>query len=380
MNNKIIRFQVSKPLLSGREKEYATDAIETGWISSSGKYIELFESAISKFLQIEHGIAVSNGTTALHLSCLAMGLKPGMDVIVPALTYVASANAVKYCGANPIFADVDPYTWTVTPQLLEKAWTPNTVGVIPVHLFGLPAPMIEINELCESRRAWCVEDCAESFGAKINDRTTGSFADASAFSFFGNKIISTGEGGMVFIKDHEKRALAKLLKGQGMDLDSDRRYWHSIVGYNYRMTNVAAAIGLGQVEMAAFHLSERRRIAKRYLQNLSGLQEKGLIQLPIEPPGYQNVYWLFSLVLKSTNKKSRQKISQVLLNNFGIETRPFFVPMHHLPMYKGEFNLPNADFLGDNGMNLPTYSGLTDHDVDEISDILERVITKESRL
>jgi perosamine synthetase len=372
-----LRFQVSKPVLAGREKEYVFDALESGWISSAGQYVERFEQAVSSFLQIEQGMAVSNGTVALHLACLGMGLGPGMDVIVPSLTFVASANAVTYCGARPVFADCDPYTWNVTCQSVEAAWTSRTVGVLLVHLYGLPAPAPEIAALCQERGAWLIEDCAESFGAHIEGFSVGSFGDAAAFSFFGNKIISTGEGGMVFMRDPERRQFVKMLKGQGMNLEHQRRYWHPVVGYNYRMTNVAAAIGLGQVEMAEYHLNERRRIAMRYLEKLRPLQEQGLIRLPVEPPGYHNVYWLFSVVLESGGVQRRERIRNILLHNYGIETRPFFVPMHCLPMYAGDYHLPQAEFLGDHGINLPTFSGLSDNDIDEISVIVADVIRRE---
>ena len=373
-----LRFQVSKPVLAGREKEYVLDALETGWISGAGKYIERFEHAVSSFLQIEGGMAVTNGTVALHLACLGMELKPGMDVIVPSLTFVSSANAVTYCGARPVFADCDPYTWNVTRQSVEAVWTSKTVGVLLVHLYGLPAPAHEIAALCRERGAWLIEDCAESFGAQIEGRNVGDFGDAAAFSFFGNKIISTGEGGMVFVHDPERRQFVKMLKGQGMDLDHKRRYWHPVVGYNYRITNVTAAIGLGQIEMAEYHLAERRRIAMRYLEKLQPLQEQGLVRLPVEPPGYHNVYWLFSLVLESGGAQRRERVQNILLHTYGIETRPFFVPMHRLPMYTGDYHLPHAEFLGDHGMNLPTYSGLSDDDIDEISAIITDIIIRET--
>ncbi|MDH3690576.1 MAG: DegT/DnrJ/EryC1/StrS family aminotransferase [Gammaproteobacteria bacterium] len=370
-----IRFQVSKPVLAGREKEYILDALQTGWISGSGYYVDRFEEEVSSFLNISDGIAVSNGTVALHLACLGMDLGPGMDVIVPSLTYVASANAVRYCGANPVFADCDPYTWNVTCESIEAVWTKKTVGVLLVHLYGLPAPVHEIRELCQQRSAWLIEDCAESFGAKMDGCYVGGFGDISTFSFFANKIISTGEGGMVFVKDKERREFVRKLKGQGVDLN--RPYWHTVVGYNYRMSNVVAAIGLAQIEMAESHLAERRRIAQRYIQTLKLLHEHGLVRLPVEPSGYHNVHWLFSLVLASGTEAVRDRVRQELLRTYGIETRPFFVPMHRLPMYSSEHSFPHADFISDRGINLPTYTGLSDADIDEISAIVSDVAKRE---
>jgi perosamine synthetase len=370
-----IRYQVSKPILAGKEREYVTDVLESGWISSSGIYINRFEQAVSSFLRLQEGIAVCNGTVALHLACLGMGVKPGMDVVVPSLTYVATANAVAYCGGRPVFADCDLHTWNVTRESIEAAWTQRTVGVLLVHLYGLASPALEIHALCAERGAWLIEDCAESFGAQIEGRAAGSFGDTSTFSFYGNKIVSTGEGGMVFVRDPVRRELVRQLKGQGMDLN--RRYWHPMVGYNYRMSNLTAAIGLGQVEMAGYHLAERRRIASRYIKNLGVLEREGLVRLPVEPPGYLNVYWLFCLVLQSREPRSRERIQEALLGSHGIETRPFFVPMHRLPMYDYGQHLSHSEFLGDRGLSLPTYSGLPDDAVDEISEIAVAVIRRE---
>ena len=367
-----IRFQVSKPVLCGNEKKYVNDAIDSGWISSNGTYINRFEKAIADLLGVGHCLSANNGTTALHLACLAMGLKPGDEVIVPALTYVASANVVAYCGATPVFADCDLNTWNATVETIKRAWTPRTVGVIAVHLYGLPAPVPEMKALCQERGAWLIEDCAESLGATIDGRPTGSFGDASTFSFYGNKTISTGEGGALYVRDPEKQILARMLRGQGMDLQ--RRYWHPILGYNYRMTNVAAAIGLGQIEMVDFHLAERRRIAKRYIELLQPLAKDGLLKLPASIEGYESTYWLFSAVLTSGGIERRERIMVRLAQEYGIETRPFFVPMHHLPMYATEAVFPVTEELSAHGVNFPSYTGLADEDVGEICKAVDFVI------
>jgi perosamine synthetase len=371
-----IRFQVSKPVLAGRECEYVRDALESGWISSNGSYVGRFEQSVSSFVGVERGMAVSSGTAALHLACLALELGPRQDVIVPTLTYVASANAVCYCGGRPVFADCDPHTWNVTRALIEAAWTPRTVGVVLVHLYGLPAPVEEIAALCRERGAWLIEDCAECFGGTVGGRQVGTFGDAAAFSFFGNKIISTGEGGMVVVHDPRRREHVAMLRDQGMD--ATRRYWHPMTGYNYRMTNVTAAIGLGQSEMADYHLAERRRIALRYLEKLAPLQESGMLRLPVEPVDTHNVYWLFSVVLTDGGEGRRERIRQTLLAAHGIETRPFFVPMHKLPMFRTKRHFPHSEFLGEHGINLPTYSGLSANDIDEICAALSDIIVRES--
>lgn len=367
-----IKFQVSKPVLCGNEKKYVIDAIDSGWISSNGSYITRFEQAVADLIGVEECLSANNGTTALHLACLAMGLKPGDEVIVPALTYVASANVVAYCGATPVFADCDPNTWNATVETIKSAWTPRTVGVIAVHLYGLPAPVLEMTALCKERGAWLIEDCAESLGATIDGRPTGSFGDAATFSFYGNKTISTGEGGALHLRDPEKQKLARMLRGQGMDLQ--KRYWHPILGYNYRMTNVAAAIGLGQIEMVDFHIAERRRIAKCYMELLQPLAEDGLLRLPVRVTGYESTYWLFSAVLTSGGGKRRAWIMEQLAKDYGIETRPFFVPMHHLPMYATDLDCPHTEFISEHGINFPTYTGLSDSEIKEICEAISSVV------
>jgi perosamine synthetase len=309
---------------------------------------------------------------------MAMGLKPGREVIVPSLTYVATGNAVAYCGARPVFADSDPHTWNMTTQSVESAWTSETAGVIAVHLYGLPAPVVELADLCRRRGAWLIEDCAESLGATHRGAPTGTFGDAAIWSFFGNKTISTGEGGMVAVRDSGRHALAKMLRGQGMD--PERRYWHPIMGYNYRMTNVAAAIGVGQLEMLQHHLAERRRIAASYRRGLSSLARKGALSLPVEPTDSASSHWLFSVVIADGGAARRAKVQEILHDDYGIETRPFFVPLHRLPMYSTAAPygalLPNSDLLGDHGINLPTYTGLADSDITLICEAVGDAIAR----
>jgi perosamine synthetase len=371
-----IKYQVSKPVLAGNERRYVLEAVDSGWISSNGPFIGRFELAIAGLLGVDECLATNNGTTALHLACLALGLEPGQEVIVPSLTYVASANAVAYCGAKPVFADCSDTTWNVTVDSIAAAWTANTVGVVMVHLYGLPAPAQEVASFCKERGAWLIEDCAESLGATIHGRATGTFGDAATFSFYGNKTLSTGEGGMLFVRDAAKRRLARMLRGQGMDLE--RRYWHPILGYNYRMTNVAAAIGLAQAEMAAYHIAERRRIAAAYGRGLAPAEAAGLLRLPAAVPGHESSHWLYSVVLQNGDACARDRIMVRLAADHGIESRPFFVPMHHLPMYRQPDGCcPVAERLSALGLNLPTYSGLSDADVEAICASVTKVVAAE---
>ncbi|NWG13257.1 MAG: DegT/DnrJ/EryC1/StrS family aminotransferase [Acidobacteria bacterium] len=370
-----MRFQVSKPVLAGREKEYVMDALDSGWISGSGGYVERFEKAVSEFLGCDGGVAVVNGTAALHLALLALGARPGTKVIVPAFTYVACPNAVRYCGAQPVFADCDPFTWNVTRQAVEACLSPRTAGVLLVHLFGLPADVASIAELCRERGLWLLEDCAQSLGARQNHLPTGRFGDMAAFSFYGNKVASSGEGGMVFARDPAMRPLLRELRNQG--LSSAQHHWHGVIGFNYRMSNLLAAIGCAQMEMIDHHIRERRRIASRYISRLQPLQASGTIRLPVEPPGCDRIFWLFGFVLETGSRHTKDRIRDRLLQEYGIQTRPFYVPMHRLPMYAQDGAFPNAEFLGDHGIVLPTYSGLSSEEIDEISDAVAGIIQEE---
>ncbi len=360
-----MRFQTSRPVLAGNEMRYVHEAMAGGWISGHGSFVARFENDVSRFLNLGDGIAVNSGTAALQLAIRALGTKPGDEVIVPAFTFVACPNAVYYSGGTPVFADCDPITRNLTLESIRASVTPRTRGVMLVHLFGLPAPADAVRQFCTENRLWLLEDCAHSFGARRNGLCAGSFGDAACFSFFANKIVSTGEGGMVFLKEPEKRELVRCLREQGMD--PSRRHWHLHHGFNARMHNLAAAVGCGQVEMAAYHIEERRRIAYRYRRDLKPLEEAGEILLPVEPSGCFSVYWLFSLVLREGGSKRRECIRRRAMEEFGIETRPFYTPMHRLPIYQNGASFPNSEFLGDHGIVLPTYSGLKDEEVDEIS-------------
>jgi len=370
-----MKYQASRPVLAGNELRYVQDALASGWICGHGSFVRRFEEQVSRFLNLEEGIAVCSGTAALQLAVRSMQVGPGDDVIVPAFTFVACPNAVHYCGGNPVFADCDPMTRNLTVETVEAAVTPRTRGVLFTHLFGLPAPIDEVAEHCRKRGLWLIEDCAHSFGARMRDRSSGSFGDAAIFSFYGNKVISTGEGGMVFLKDPSRRNLVRCLREQGQEPGRD--FWHVLHGYNCRMHNLAAAIGCAQVEMAAYHIAERRRIASRYRRSLWELEERGILRLPAEPAGAFCVYWLFSIVLCKGGAEASRRVRNRALEEFGIQTRPFYVPMHRLPIYRREVRFPHAEFLADHGIALPTYSGLRDEEVDEICEAIKACLERQ---
>lgn len=365
---------VAEPALRGNEKKYVLDCLDTSWISSCGKYIDLFEEEFARFCNTDHAMACCNGTVALHLALKALDVGPGDEVIVPTLTFVATANAVTYCGATPVFADSEPLTWNLDPSGIESLITPRTKGIIAVHLYGHPADMDPILEVARARGLFVIEDAAEAHGADYKGRRTGSLGDIATFSFYGNKILTTGEGGMVVTKDGDLARRIRLLKGQGMD--PDRRYWFPMVGYNYRMTNIAAAIGLAQLENADWHINRRREVARLYKQLLGNLP---VVTVQPELSWARNVYWMTSIVLEKGLSLSRDEVMRRLQGE-GIETRPFFYPMHSLPMYralsKGKA-CPVAEDLSARGINLPSYARLSPEDIEYVCDRLTGILSGE---
>lgn len=365
------RIPVSAPALAGREKEYVADCLDSNWISSNGRYVDRFEQAFASFCGVPHALSCCNGTVAIHLALLAFDLKPGDEVIVPTLTYVASANPVVYCGATPVFVDVDPATWCIDPAKLAARITVRTRGIIVVHLYGHPADMDPILGIAAEHKLFVIEDVAEAHGALYKGRLTGTLGDVSTFSFYGNKIITTGEGGMVVTRHPELARKMTLLKGQGMD--PDRRFWFTVTGYNYRMTNIEAAIGLAQLERIDWHLARRREIAEAYGNRLAGCS---LLTLPPNREWARSVFWLYSVVLDKRCRLTRDEVMAELAEA-GIETRPFFYPLHGLPMFAGsdghqDFQV--AEHLASRGLNLPTYAALTGGDIDYIVTNLLRII------
>ncbi|MBW7959588.1 MAG: DegT/DnrJ/EryC1/StrS family aminotransferase [Candidatus Promineofilum sp.] len=358
---------VAEPVFIGNEKTYVADCIDSTWISSSGKYIRLFEESFAEFCGVEHAVSCSNGTVALHVALLGLGVEPGDEVIIPTLTYVATANAVTYCGATPVLVDSEPVTWNMDPMLIESLVTSRTKGIIVVHLFGHPVDMDPIMAIAEKYGLFVLEDAAEAHGAEYKGRRAGSIGHAATFSFYGNKIITTGEGGMVVTNDDGLAARMRQLKGQGMQPGS--RYWFPIVGYNYRMTNIEAAIGLAQLEQIDWHLARRRENAQWYAEFLGDCE---LVCLQPEMPWAKNVYWINSVVLGESVRLTRDEVMDALAAK-SIETRPFFYPMHVLPIYEhltGPEGYPVADMLSSRGINLPSSAKLTREDVARVSSAL----------
>lgn len=364
---------VAVPVLNGNESKYVMDCLETTWISSNGVYIKRFEESFAEFCGVKHAIACTSGTTALHLALLAHGVGQGDEVIIPTFSFIATANAVAYCGATPVFVDSEPDTWNMDPNGLESKITPRTKGIIAVHLYGHPADMDPIMEIAGRHGLFVLEDAAEAFGAEYNSRKTGSLGHSAVFSLFGNKIITTGEGGVFTTNDDALAEKALLMRGQGMD--PKRRYWHPVIGYNYRMTNIQAAIGCAQMENADWHIKQRIRVAELYREQLQDINQ---LTLPVQRESAKNVYWMFSAVLNGADEKKRDGVMQRLLE-LGIETRPFFYPMHTMPPYRHlqpDSEFPVALRLCSQGINLPSHSLLSDEDIRRISASLIEVISE----
>lgn len=355
---------IYQPTLGGREKEYVNECLETNWISSKGRFASEFESAFARWTGVRHAAAVCNGTVALHLALVSLGIGPGDEVIVPTLTYIAPVNAILYTGATPVFVDSHEETWQMDPRDVERKITKQTRAILAVHLYGQPCDLIELVAIAGHHRIFLIEDCAEAIGSKVGDRHVGTFGEISTFSFFGNKTITTGEGGMVVTNDDTLHDHNLHFKGQG--LAKHREYWHDVVGYNYRMTNLCAALGLAQLEQADSFLARKREIASAYSAGLDGLP----LSTHREARGTTHSFWMCSILTDDPADRDPLRGS---LAGAGVETRPVFYPVHTMPMHAARFERhPVAESLGWRGINLPSWPGLSDAQVDEVCQIIRR--------
>ncbi|MBI5533565.1 MAG: DegT/DnrJ/EryC1/StrS family aminotransferase [Deltaproteobacteria bacterium] len=368
-----VRIPVAAPVIGEREIEYVTDAVRSGWVSSIGPYVDKFEAAFAAFSGTRHAIAVMNGTTALHVALHAMGVGPGHEVIIPDLTFVGTAHAVLQTGAEVVLVDVDERTWCMDPRAVERALSPRTRAIMPVHLYGLPADMNAILEIASARGLDVIEDCAEAHGATIDGRRVGSMGRIGAFSFYGNKIITTGEGGMLTTSDDGLAARVRFLKDHGMS--KERRYLHTELAFNYRMTNLQAALGLAQFEQIEAFIAKKRQILAWYREGLRGVPG---IRFNPEQPGMLNVAWMSCLVLDAG--RSAQELG-AKLSERGIDTRPFFLPMSELPHLAGCRKVsangpgcPVAGRLSRSGLNLPSGCGLQRAEIDQVCEAVRALV------
>lgn len=355
---------VYQPSLSGNEKKYVNECLDSTWISSKGKFLNLFEESFAHFTGVKHATGVSNGTVAIHLALVTLGLGPGDEVIVPTFTYIASVNPIVTVGATPVFVDSLKESWQLDPEDVKRKITPRTKAIMAVHLYGHPADMPAIMTIAHEHDLFVIEDCAEAFGARIAGQHVGTFGDIGTFSFFGNKSITTGEGGMVITNDTTLHDRAVHFKGQG--LAKHRTYWHDVIGYNYRMTNICAAIGLAQMERVEEILAKKLALADQYHQLLEDLPVER--HLPIHPDILHS-YWMYSILVPS---EQRDTVMADLLKA-GIETRPTFYPVHTMPMYAQRFERHRvAEDVGWRGINLPSWPDLNPRQVEYIAQSLAR--------
>jgi len=357
------RYPVYMPSLRGNEKKYVNECLDSSWISSKGKFVGEFEKNFSSFVGVKHSASVSNGTVALHLALVVLGVSPGDEVIVPTLTYIASVNAIKYTGAEPVFVDSVSGTWQMDVNDVRKKITPKTKAIMAVHLYGHPCDLAALKSLCREFNLFLVEDCAEAFGSFFEGKHVGSFGDIATFSFFGNKTITTGEGGMVVTNDDTLYDRVVHFRGQG--LAKHRQYWHDVIGFNYRMTNICAAIGLAQLEMAESFIARKREIAAEYAAFL----QDSSVELHRESDNVIHSYWMVSALVPESGLRDPLR---EFLEAKGIETRPLFYPVHTMPMYATGFQkFPVAEGLGWRGINLPSYPELATGDVEFIADAIK---------
>ncbi|OGG06468.1 hypothetical protein A2777_05815 [Candidatus Gottesmanbacteria bacterium RIFCSPHIGHO2_01_FULL_40_15] len=361
---------IAFPEISGNEKSYLLNCLKSSWISSKGEYIDRFEEDFARFIGSKYAVSSSNGTTALHLALVAAGIGPGDEVILPDLTFVATANTVKYTGAEPVLVDVNKKSWQINTRLIEGKINKKTKVLLPVHLYGIPSDMKKIMEIAKKYKLTVIEDAAEAHGAKVmmgdvSFKMAGSIGLMGCFSFYANKIITTGEGGMVVTDDRKKADLMKMLRDHGQD--PGRHYYHPLIGFNYRMTNLQAALGTAQLERIQKLLNFKSRIAALYTNMLSKVAG---IYFPEIPAGTEAVCWLYSVIVDKPYPLSRDVLIKKLKNR-GIETRPFFYPMHRLPAYISEESFPAADYLFHHGINLPSGYNLTEGDIKYICAVIK---------
>lgn len=352
---------ISQPKISQREVDYVTDAVRSGWVSSLGAYVDRFEEGFAAFCGTNHGISVSNGTVGLHLALKVLGIGPGDEVIVPDLTFVATANAVVTAGAVPVMVDVCRDTYCIDPKAAEAAITNKTKAIIPVHLYGHPADMPTIMALARRHGLFVIEDAAEAHGASIAGQRVGSFGDCGVFSFYGNKIITSGEGGMITTNSADFYKRARYLRDHAMS--KEVRYWHTEVGYNYRITNIQAALGLAQLEQIDQFNHQRNALLASYRNKL---QAHGIECNPCVRATPVN--WISCAVVEGLGREARDRMADTLRAQ-GVDTRPFFFPMTMFPMYADKDNgrkNPVSYRLSEDGFNLPTFVGMTEEQVSQV--------------
>jgi perosamine synthetase len=350
--------------LTKKSIKNVNNCLKNNWISSRGEFSTKFEKKFSKFLNIKYSTTVSNGTVALHLALLALGIKKNDEIIAPVFTYVAPVNAIKYVGAKPIFVDADIKTWNIDVNKIEACITKKTKAIIAVHLFGFACNISKIKKLCKKYNLFLIEDTAEALGSTYRNKFLGSFGDISTFSFYGNKTLTTGEGGMLSTNKLSIIKRVAFLKNQAMS--ETKKYFHNTVGYNYRMTNICAAIGCGELTELNKNLIKKKKITKLY----QSILKKNNFKFQKELKNSKSSHWLVSMLANSV--KHKKEIMKKLSKN-NIETRPLFIPMNKLPMYLNKKSYPIAERIYSLGFSVPSYPELSVKDIYCICKVINKV-------
>jgi perosamine synthetase len=364
---------LAEPNLRGREAEYLRECVDSGWVSSIGRFVGDFEAALASAVGVPHALSTCNGTTALHLALAALRIGPGDEVIVPDLTFAACANAVLYCGATPVLVDVRPTDLGLDAELVRRAITPRTRAILAVHLYGHPCDLEGLLAVAREHGLFLVEDVAEALGATYRGANLGTFGDVACFSFYGNKVITTGEGGACLTRDaalHERMAF---LRDHGMR--KQKRYWHDEMGFNYRLTNLQAAVGLAQIERLPELVAAKRANAAHYSRRLAGCG----LDLPGEADGARSVFWMYNVLLSDELAGRRGDLAAALLAR-GVETRPVFYPLHAMPPYRGhtpgEARYEVSESVSRRGLSLPSATTLAPADIDYVCEVVREELAR----
>lgn len=358
---------ISQPSITQKEIDYVHDAVKSTWISSLGKYIDRFEKEFATFCDTKYAVSISNGTVAIQLALHALGIGEGDEVIVPDLSFIATANAVLHVGASPVFVDIDAFNLCLDPTLIEQAITSKTKAIMPVHLYGHPADMVQINQIAKKHNLLVIEDAAEAHGATIEGKKVGSWGDCATFSFYGNKNITTGEGGMITTDDKTLYQKCRYLRDHAMS--KEKRYWHTEPGFNFRLTNLQAALGCAQMERIEELMQKRQQIYEWYQENLN--QQTG-IRLNRTNDWASNCYWLICVELEGFDEKTRDEFMKTLKEK-GVDSRPYFYPMSAMPYFETA-ETPITHQVYQKGLSLPTYFDLQKEDVVHICTVFKQCL------
>jgi perosamine synthetase len=364
---------VNEPFLGESESKYVMECLQTGWISSEGHFIHEFEERWAEYCGMSHGVAVSNGTVALEIAVACLGLQPGDEVILPSFTIISCAQAITMNGLKPVLVDSDPHTWCMDISQVEAKITARTRAIMPVHIYGHPVDMDPLLELARKYNLIVIEDAAEVHGAEYKGHKCGGMSEISCFSFYANKIITTGEGGMVLTKSPEQAERLRSLRN--LCFRKERRFYHTELGHNYRLTNLQAAIGLAQLERIEESVAKKRRMGAAYTERLRDLP---MLQLPVERPWAKNVYWMYGLVLDESTGMDAVEFARRLAEK-DVMTRPFFLGMHEQPVFHemGLFlneHYPVAEHIARQGLYLPSGMTLTEAQIDQVCEAVVSVL------